>query len=69
VVNEAIKERTLGWLVDSNCAQRLNIVFDVDNTLVFAHSYSRAEPFDTNKTQDATMMVLSDGHPFVLVIR
>lgn len=71
LIQEAVEKKDgLKWLIDSKVAQRLNIVFDIDHTLIFSQDARRgSEGFMAGSTHDTHLMRLSHGHEMVLVVR
>ena len=59
------------WLVDQNVAERLNIVFDIDHTLIVAYDFpSTCQDRSLLLQQpDTHLLRLSGGHEMVLVVR
>lgn len=70
LIEEATNEKGLKWLVDSNVAQPLNIVFDIDHTLIFSTDRKRHdERMKPGSTDDTHLLRLDSGHEMVLVVR
>lgn len=61
-------EKGLGWLVEKKVAQKLNIIFDIDHTLIFAFD-SRMNSLIPGSTPDTKLLKLDFGHEMTLVIR
>lgn len=71
LIQEAVEKKDgLKWLIDSKVAQRLNIVFDIDHTLIFSQDARKGnEGFMAGSTHDTHLMKLTGGHEMVLVVR
>ena len=69
LVGSAIDEKGLAWLVERKVAQKLNIVFDIDHTLIFAFDTRMSTNLPPGSTLDTKLLKLGYGHDMTLVIR
>lgn len=70
LVNEAITSKGMQWLVDSNVAEKLNIVFDIDHTLIVSYDRrNNKSGFIPGSYPDTHILTLDKGHEMVLVVR
>jgi len=65
-----MNERGLAWLINEKVAKRLNIVFDIDHTLIFSHPHDpRVSNLKPGSTDDTRLLKLGFGMEYTLVIR
>ncbi len=69
LVGSAIDEKGLAWLVEKKVAQKLNIVFDIDHTLIFAFDTRFSNNLLPGSTPDTKLLKLNFGYDMTLVIR
>lgn len=65
-----MNHKGLAWLVEQKLAKRLNIVFDVDHTLVFACEFNpRESQIKPGSQPDTRQLKMNCGFDYNLVIR
>ncbi len=65
-----MNEKGLGWLIEQKLAKRLNVVFDIDHTLIFACNFDpRQSTLKPGSTHDTRLLKLNCGPDYTLVIR